>query len=51
MRLNASTRQRFAAERRRVAEKSVPEMIALLASEDLRTRFLAEMSLRDAAGT
>ncbi|HEX8162558.1 MAG TPA: hypothetical protein VF538_11835 [Pyrinomonadaceae bacterium] len=44
-------REEFAAERRRVAEKSVPELIGLLASEDLRTRFLAEMCLRDAAGT
>ena len=41
----------FADERRRMAEKSVAELIALLASEDLRTRFIAEMTLRDAAGT
>jgi hypothetical protein len=34
-----------------MAGKSVPELIELLASEDLRTRFLAEMCLRDAAGT
>jgi hypothetical protein len=44
-------RREFAAERRRTAEKSVPELIELLSSEDLRTRFIAEMCLRDAAGT
>ena len=34
-----------------MAEKSVPELLGLLASADLRTRFIAEMCLRDAAGT
>ena len=34
-----------------MAEKSVRELIELLSSEVLRTRFLAEMTLRDAAGT
>lgn len=31
--------------------KPVEELLELLASDDLRTRFLAEMSLRDATGT
>ncbi|MBS1791631.1 MAG: hypothetical protein JST85_28235 [Acidobacteria bacterium] len=31
--------------------RSIPELIELLASEDLQTRFLAEMALRDATGT
>lgn len=46
-----NARKDFAAERKRTAEKPVPELIELLASKDLRTRFLAEMCLRDAAGT
>jgi|GEM_PF-2690462 len=29
----------------------VPRLIELLASDELRVRFLAEMALRDAAGT
>ena len=49
--MTTDSRGEFAAERRRMAGKSVPELIELLASEDLRTRFLAEMCLRDAAGT
>ncbi|HEV2762851.1 MAG TPA: hypothetical protein VGV38_07650 [Pyrinomonadaceae bacterium] len=42
-------RTRFADERSRLACLSVPELIELLSSESLRTRFLAEMCLRDAA--
>ena len=34
-----------------MARNSVPELIELLQSGDLRTRFLAEMCLRDAADT
>jgi hypothetical protein len=49
--LGTNAREDFAAARRRAAEKSVPELIELLAGEDLRTRFIAEMCLRDAAGT
>ena len=49
--MGKGAREKFVAERRRLAGKSVPELIGLLASEDLRTRFLAEMCLRDAAGT
>ncbi len=46
-----AARERFAAERARVSRNSIPRLIGLLGSEDLRTRFLAEMCLRDAAGT
>jgi hypothetical protein len=46
-----NSRKDFAAARRRAAGKSVPELIELLASEDLPTRFIAEMCLRAAAGT
>ena len=49
--LGKDARREFADERRRAAAKSVPELIELLASADLRTRFIAEMCLRDAAGT
>jgi hypothetical protein len=49
MTLKTDARRDFADERKRTAEKSVPELIELLASEDLRTRFIAEMCLRDAA--
>jgi hypothetical protein len=41
----------FAAERARTSRLGVPELIALLESEDLRTRFIAEMCLRDATDT
>ena len=34
-----------------MAEKSIDELVELLASEDLQTRFLAEMCLRDATST
>ena len=34
-----------------MAELSIPELIDRLASDDLETRFLAEMSLRDATNT
>jgi hypothetical protein len=44
-------RREFSEERRRMARNSVPELIELLQSGDLRTRFLAEMCLRDAADT
>ncbi|HEX8652391.1 MAG TPA: hypothetical protein VF708_16370 [Pyrinomonadaceae bacterium] len=41
----------FSAARRRMAQLSIPELIELLASDDLQTRFLAEMCLRDATST
>ena len=47
----ARTRVEFASERARYRRHTIPELIDLLESEDLRTRFLAEMCLRDAAGT
>lgn len=31
--------------------RTIPELIELLASDELRTRFLAEMCLRDLADT
>lgn len=39
----------FARKRRAMARNSIPELIDLLESESLQTRFLAEMCLRDAA--
>ncbi len=48
----ATPKQRaFATERAEMSGRSIPELIELLASADLRTRFLAEMCLRDATGT
>ena len=44
-------RDDFAEMRRAFAEKPVEELIRLLESDELRTRFLAEMCLRDATGT
>lgn len=40
-------REEFVARRARMLERSIPELIRLLESEDLETRFLAEMALRD----
>ncbi len=47
----AQKRRLFAAERARMSEHTIPELLDLLASTDLRTRFLAEMCLRDATNT
>lgn len=47
----AISREEYAARRARTARLRIPELIALLESEDLRTRFLAEMCLRDATDT
>lgn len=44
-------RASFAAERSQLARESIPDLIELLTSADLRTRFLAEMCLRDATNT
>ena len=44
-------RKDFAATRAEMARHSIDELIELLASEDLRARFLAEMCLRDATNT
>ena len=37
--------------RKELARRSVAELVDLLASDDLRTRFIAEMCLRDATST
>lgn len=44
-------REEFAAARQHMTRLSIPALIELLSSADLRTRFLAEMSLRDATNT
>lgn len=41
-------RREYAVLRKSFAEKTIDELIDLLASEDLQTRFFAEMCLRDA---
>ena len=41
------TREEFAARRDALRRRRVPELIDLLASDDLATRFIAEMVLRD----
>ena len=40
--------EEFARKRREMAENSIDELIDLLESRDLQTRFFAEMCLRDA---
>jgi hypothetical protein len=44
-------RREFAKRRREMAQNSIDELIDLLASDDLQTRFFAEMCLRDATST
>jgi hypothetical protein len=44
-------RKEFASARRALSQLSIPELIELLSSAELRTRFLAEMCLRDATST
>jgi hypothetical protein len=41
-------RKEFAELRRKMSRKSIEELIETLSSEDLQTRFFAEMCLRDA---
>jgi hypothetical protein len=41
-------RREFAEKRKKFGEKSIDELVELLAAEDLPTRFFAEMCLRDA---
>lgn len=41
----------YSGKRREFAKKSIDQLMALLASEDLETRFFAEMALRDATST
>lgn len=49
--MSESERQTFTREREEMARHTIPQLIDLLESEDLRTRFLAEMVLRDATST
>ena len=44
-------RTEFAETRREMSKKSISELIETLSSEDLQTRFFAEMCLRDATST
>lgn len=44
-------REEFAERRGEMSKKSIEELIELLRSEDLQTRFFAEMCLRDATST
>jgi hypothetical protein len=44
-------REDFTEKRKRFADKTIDELIELLAAEDLSTRFFAEMCLRDATST
>ena len=44
-------KERFKDYRREFGERSIPELIDLLSSEDLPTRFISEMCLRDATST
>lgn len=44
-------REKFVEARAHMRAHSIPELIELLASTDLQTRFLAEMCLRDATST
>ncbi len=48
---DSMNRKEFAEKRRETAQKTIPELIELLESENLQTRFFAEMCLRDATGT
>lgn len=44
-------RKQFAEKRREMSQKSIEELIETLSNDDLQTRFLAEMCLRDATST
>ena len=44
-------REEFVRLRRKMATRSIDELVELLANENLQTRFLAEMCLRDATST
>lgn len=45
------TRTEFTIKRKFFSTKPIEELLTLLSAKDLQTRFLAEMSLRDATGT
>jgi len=44
-------KKEFAEKRGEMAKNSIPALTDLLRSENLQTRFFAEMCLRDATGT
>lgn len=44
-------REEFSEIRKEMRRKSIDELISTLRSEDLQTRFFAEMCLRDATST
>jgi hypothetical protein len=44
-------KEQFRRLRKEFATRSTAELVDLLASEDLQTRFIAEMCLRDATST
>jgi hypothetical protein len=44
-------REQYAEKRREMSRKTIEELVDALLDEDLQTRFLAEMSLRDATST
>lgn len=48
---NTMNVQQYQERRAAYGEKSIPELIDLLASEELQVRFFAEMALRDATST
>jgi hypothetical protein len=43
-------RGEFSEKRKKFAENTIDELVELLSSDDLQTRFFAEMCLRDATG-
>jgi len=51
MKHSESQRAEFRQARKAFEKLSIPDLIELLASENLQTRFLAEMVLRDATNT
>jgi hypothetical protein len=44
-------RKEFAQKRSEISKNSIDELLELLSSDDLETRFFAEMALRDATST
>ena len=44
-------KRKYLEKRKKYLGKSIEDLLDLLASEDLQTRFFAEMALRDMCGT
>jgi hypothetical protein len=44
-------KEEFSQKRKSFNQKSIDELLDLLKSQDLQTRFFAEMALRDLSGT